>query len=314
MHGHVWTIGPRLRHVLSPAAPPASIHWTGRVADPALGSVRLTGRLRRVDGRRARDLLIVVHGLGGNAFSHYTVEAAIAAERAGLSCLRLNLRGADRRGEDFYHAAQVEDLAATVADSALARFEKIYLLGYSIGGHISLRYVAEGADHRVAAVAALCPPLDLSRSAKMIDRPERTLYRYHVLRGLKEMYEVTARRRPVPIPWEAARRITTIREWDERVVAPRHGFAGADDYWRRASVAPWLRRIRRPALLVCTARDPMVLAHTVRPALDGVDTVEKVWLDRGGHVGFPGRLDLGLGGGAGAGRVEDQVIAWLGRS
>ena len=65
-----------------------------------------------------------------------------------------------------------------------------------------------------------------------------------------------------------------------------------------------------PALVVSTRHDPMVFHHTVRPALRECEAVETVFLDRGGHVGFPEGVTLGWGD---AGSVFAQTIRWLER-
>lgn len=310
LHGHWHTVRPLLRQLVALAPPPPSRHWRTFLDDPVAGRVRLTGRLHEADPRAGRgdELLVVVHGLGGSHRSIYTAEAAHAALAAGVSCLRLNLRGADRKGTDYYHAGLTADLDAVLASPDLARFTKIYLLGYSVGGHLVLRYASERPDPRVRAVASNCAPVDLARGGAEIDKPKGAPYRTKVLGGLREIYAEVARRRPVPIPVEEAAKIRTLREWDERVIAPRHGFASADDYYARASVAPRLDRIAIPTLAVVAEQDPMVFVHTVRPHLEGRTNVRSVFLSRGGHVGFPRDVDLGLGH---VGDVEAQIVAWL---
>ena len=86
--------------------------------------------------------------------------AARAIAAHGWSCLRLALRGADGSGEDFYHAGLIDDLAATVDSAAFADYERIVIIGYSLGGHLALRYACEKPDSRVRAVAAICAPLE----------------------------------------------------------------------------------------------------------------------------------------------------------
>ena len=83
---------------------------------------------------------LVVHGLGSEIDAPYVVAAAQAAEARGLSCLRLYLRGADRKGEDFYHAGLTADLHAALASPTLASYDRVFVLGYSLGGHVTLRY------------------------------------------------------------------------------------------------------------------------------------------------------------------------------
>ncbi len=305
--GHYWTIVPRLRHSVRPLQAPEWRAWETSLEDPVAGRVPVTGRLRELPG--SEELVVLVHGLGGSTESHYMVRGARAAEAAGLSCLRLNLRGCDRQSHDFFHAGLTADLHAALASDGLRRYRRIYLTGYSLGGHVVLRLATEELDPRVAGVAALCAPLDLRLSQEEIDAPARWPYRRYLLRSLTGIFAAVSARRPQPLTIEEVARIRTIREWDDRVVAPRHGFAGALDYYARASVAQYLGDLRVPALLLNSEGDPMVPARPVRAVLGGdAPRLEVRWVAGGGHVAFPRRLDVGLGEGAG---VDAQVLGWL---
>ncbi|WP_437290336.1 alpha/beta fold hydrolase [Sorangium sp. So ce406] len=312
LHGHFWTIAPWLKHQLrAPALPPTS-PFSVHVDETPAGPVRLLGRIRHREGARA--ILVIVHGLGGTAESYYVVSAAAQAERAGLASLRVNLRGAGGDGAGIYHAGLFSDLHAAVASPELARYERVLLVGYSIGGHLALRYAASGShDPRLRAVAAICPPLDLARSVAAIDRPERWLYRQHVLSGLKEMYSAVASRRDVPLPLREALAIRTIREWDLRIMTRWFGYQSPEAYYASESAAPRLRDLGVPSLLVAAEADPMVPLDTVRPVLEAhplSPLLDVQWLQLGGHVGFPGTLSLGFGAAPG---LESQVIHWLER-
>jgi uncharacterized protein len=286
IRGHLWTIAPSLRHRLRPLPLPASRPWETGVADPLWGTVRLTGLLREVPA--SDEIVVLVHGLGGGTDSHYLSSGVAAAEAAGISSLRVNLRGADRQGEDFYHAGLTADLHAALASPELRRYRRLYALGYSLGGHVALRLGTEEGDPRLAAVAAICSPIDLARAQAEIDAPPLWLYRHHLLNGLKDIYDAVAARHPVPVPPAEVRRIPTIREWDDRVVAPRHGFADAADYYARASVAPRLPDLRVPALLLNSEHDPMVPARAVRAALDRpAPRLEVRWIPRRRPRGVP---------------------------
>ncbi|HEY0782862.1 MAG TPA: hypothetical protein VGE98_10425, partial [Thermoanaerobaculia bacterium] len=142
-----------------------------------------------------------------------------------------------------------------------------------------------------------------------IDGPGSGLYRRYLVTAMIRLYERIAARRPVPVPLVRVRRVRTVREWDELVVAARYGFTGADDYYARASVAPILSRLRVPSLLLNSSSDPMVPATSVRPALPAeAPRLTVRFVDGGGHVGFQRTLDLGLGGPPG---LDAQVLAWL---
>jgi predicted alpha/beta-fold hydrolase len=351
---HLRTVAHRLRETLAPPEAPPSEPWSTTVVDPRIGPVRLTGRLTaggegcpRPDPAPARSgsggesptepaprdegrptpLVLLVHGLGGSAESFSLRRAARAAADRGWASLRLNLRGAGLEGEDFYHAGLASDLHAALASPELAAHHPLFAVGFSLGGNLVLRMAAEPADPRLAAVAAVSPPLDLAACADAFDRPGRALYRAYLLSGLKRSYAAVAARRAVPLPPAAARRIRHIREWDDRLVAPRHGFADAADYYRRASAGPLLGRLRVPALVVAADDDPLVPADTLRPLLAGPPPgLEVRWLSGVGHLGFTTEVDLDLApanAGAGAAGLpasapaaaadgfEAQLLDWL---
>ena len=304
--GHFWTLAPFLRDSLAPPEAPPHTPWRTTCDDPDLGSIPITGVWSA--SKASRTLLVVVHGLGGSASSYYAIRAARAAQRARIDHLRLNLRGADRGGADYYHAGLVDDLVAAIASPELARYEHLLLLGYSLGGNMMLRYLAGVPDPRVRAAATVCSPVDLKAGAHGIDRPHRLPYRRHVLRGLKEIYAEVAARRTVPVAVEDAMRIDTMERWDDEVISPRHGFANARDYWSKTSACFVLGDVRVPALFLAEERDPMVLIDDVRPWIDRAGNLRQVVVRQGGHVGFPQKVDLGIGT---RGTVEDQVIQWM---
>ena len=302
-HGHLWTVGPYLRHAIKAAQPPRSVLWHTPVDE----HVRLTGRLSLHPDAQA--LVVLVHGLGGSAYARYMVAAARGAQALGMSSLRINLRGADRRGDGIYHAGLVEDLQAVLRSPIAQAHASVHMLGFSLGGHVTLRHATLDPDRKLKSVAAVCAPLDLKASASDIDRPYAAPYRRNVLTGLKDIFRQVADRRTVPISVDEADQITTIRDWDDRVVAPRFGFADAVDYWHKMSVGPRLSELQVPALYVTAAHDPMVRLDSVTPTLQqSQGALEVVVSQRGGHVGFPAGTDLGLGQ---SGDVYMQILGWL---
>lgn len=333
LSGHFWTLGGLALRTLRPAAPPPSERWKATLDDPDKGPVLLSGVLSRPPA--ARHLVVLVHGLGGSSESDYMAGAAASAWELGLATLRLSLRGADGEGGDFYHGGLTADLRTAAHDLA-GGFDTLGVLGFSLGGHIALRFATENLEPVPAAVAALCSPLDLAAGADAIDRPHMAIYRHYVLNKLKANYEKTAAAGSVPTPPETVRRVRTIRHWDALTVVPRFGFDDTDDYYRQASVGGRLDRLRAPALLVAAEHDPMIPPSAIRPALTalerqnspaapatdgesprvpdrrpaagGNDRLAVRWLPRGGHLGFPSTIDLGFGDRAGA---TTQTLAWL---
>lgn len=317
LQGHYWTIRSHLAAAYA-RAPAPERPWRGAVNDPVLGAVPLSGLWQPVPG--SRRALIVVHGLGGQAESPYLGAVTHAAQAAGMSTLRLSLRGAARDGADLYHAGSWQDVAAAAHSPELAEYPELSLVGYSLGGHVALSYAVNASDARLKSVAAVCPPLDLALGALEFDRAA-WIYRRHVLRALKQMFRaVLERHGPVPpyerIAWRDVARVERIVDWDQLVVAPRHGFRDAFDYYRRTSVGPRLPELPCRTLIVSAEHDPMVRFSTLAETLEAFTRSGALAstplvvrrLRRAGHLGFPSELDLGFGSAPG---IAPQLVSFL---
>ncbi|MCB9681115.1 MAG: alpha/beta fold hydrolase [Alphaproteobacteria bacterium] len=304
--GHAQTVLPALLARARPPTVPASTPWHTTVDDPRTGRLQLHGRLTTTD--RSDVLVVIVHGIGASSDAPYCRLAAAAAHALGLSSLRVDLRGADRTGAGIYHAGLTDDLDAVLADPVVGGFRAVVVLGYSLGGHVTLRTATHALPDNVRAVAAVCAPLHLDAAATWIDTPRRLPYRRHLLTGLREIHARVAAVRSDILPVADAARIHTLRAWDDRVVAPWFGFASAEDYYARASVGPRLDALTVPALAVHVDADPIVGPAAGVPGLRHVpDALTAVRIDRGGHVVLPPDADLGLGTGAG----DTAVLRWL---
>src|SRR4030095_16348003 len=99
--GHFWTIGPALRAALMPPAEIPSRPFQAVVHDSAIGPVRLSGML--CDASNSDTMVVIIHGISGNAHSPYCLAAAKAVAHAGHASLRISMRGADLSGEDIYN-------------------------------------------------------------------------------------------------------------------------------------------------------------------------------------------------------------------
>ena len=88
----------------------------------------------------------------------------------------------------------------------------------------------------------------------------------------------------------------TLRDFDDAVTAPLHGFRDAVDYWTRSSAKPLLGRIAVPTLVI-NARDDPFLPESALPTEREVSGAVKLEFPaRGGHVGFvsgpfPGNIE-----------------------
>lgn len=276
--GHLWTIAYHLDRRRQSLDLGSTQPFMLTFADPLTGDVTLSGTLHThlpASNPSTRSLVVVIHGLGGSANSGYMFEAAKAALDLGLDVLRVNLRGADVTGTDFYHAGLYADVLRVLNHETVQSYRNVYLLGISLGGHVALRTAGADVPSNLRSVAALCPPLDLGACSAAFDKKRQWLFRRHVLDSLKQSYArfaathaQTCQQLGLPSA-SSAHAIHSIGQWDRAIVAPRHGFESAARYYETQSVGPRLGEIRRPALILTTRWDPMVpyetTVHLLKP-------------------------------------------------
>ncbi|NJB68912.1 hypothetical protein GGQ74_002606 [Desulfobaculum xiamenense] len=240
-------------------------------------------------------LVIVTHGLEGHSRRKYVCGMARALNRAGWDVLARNCRGCGgemNRLPRFYHSGEIEDLHATVHHAlAVGRYRQIALVGFSMGGNQTLRYLGLDPDRvprEICAAVAVSAPCDLADSVRKLESlPAGRIYVEYLLHSLRAKVRAKHAMFPDIFDITGLDAISTFREFDERYTAPLFGFENAEDYWRKASSRPVLRDIRVPTLIL-NAKDDPFLGPRCYPE-DEARENPNLYLETpesGGHVGF----------------------------
>jgi predicted alpha/beta-fold hydrolase len=120
-----------------------------------------------------------------------------------------------------------------------------------------------------------------------LERPSNQIYQRHFVRNLKKRMRRKVRAFPEKFSPDGLTGVRTIREFDEAYTAPFHGFAGASDYYRRASALRVIGDISVPALIISAADDPFVPPTPFRDsAVLNNPHVTVALTPHGGHCGF----------------------------
>ena len=173
---------------------------------------------------------------------------------------------------------------------ATREYEKIALVGFSLGGNITLKYLGDlrsETDPRIRAAVAFSVPCDLASSAAQMAKPAQRIYMRRFLKCLRMKMRQKIAAHPERVEDHGLDQIRTFAEFDEKYTAPLNGFAGADDYWARCSSKPVLKNIRVPTLLVNARNDPF-LSPECHPA-EEAGASEHLYFENpayGGHIGF----------------------------
>ena len=238
-------------------------------------------------------LLAIIHGLTGCEDSLHVRATSRHFLEHGYPVLRMNLRGSlpsRPTSSGHYHAGRSEDIAAMFAQ--IDGFPHIVAMGVSLGGNVLLKHLGEAGDGtRLGAAIAVSVPLDLSTTSRRMQEIRNRFYHNHVLTMMKQ--EATAAgARLSDAERLAIEGAATVRDFDDRFIAPRFGFEGADDYYRRNSAVAFLDGIRCPTLMVHGRDDPWIpVALYEAHDWSRNPNLNLLLSDGGGHVGFHGRGD-----------------------
>jgi uncharacterized protein len=243
---------------------------------------------------RNHPTLIVLHGLEGSSEAHYMRGVAAKAWADGFNVVRLNQRncgGTEHLSRSLYHSGLTAD-PLFVLRELIKRdgLDRIAIAGYSLGGNLALKLAGElgtGAPPELKAVCGVSPVIELESCVRAIERRQNVVYQLNFVRNLRARMRRKAR--AFPGDWELAPlwRIWTIRAFDELYTAPHHGFAGASDYYHRASAMRVIDRIAIPALILTAEDDPFVPVEPFRdPRVAQNPNIRTIVTPHGGHCGF----------------------------
>ena len=236
-------------------------------------------------------LAILSHGLEGSADQGYIRGMAATLSADGWDVLAWHFRGC---GEEpnrlvrLYHSGATEDLSAVVVHAA-ASYSRIALIGFSLGGNLTLKYLGEAPPHRaVVAAAAISAPVDLAASARMLDQSwSNRIYLRRFISSLVAKVEAKALRFPDQIDARGSRALRTFQEFDDRYTSRLHGFRDAADYWKQASARQYLHQITVPALLLNARNDPFLAPECFPfPEAEKNPCLFFEAPESGGHLGF----------------------------
>jgi uncharacterized protein len=236
-----------------------------------------------LDWQATQKTVVLIHGLGGSHKSNYVVRTARKLFEYGYKVVRINLRGCGS-GKGLakrpYHGGTTEDVLAVLQRLKQENSSSpIILIGFSLGGNIVLKLGAElgKGQQLIEKSIAICPPIDIEETVRLLMRPSNYLYHRYYVKKLRREAK----------PWIQRRKFSSIPEFDNLVTAPNWGFNDAWDYYAKSSSRFVLSEIEHPCDILFAADDPFINYQSAfdRPLAPQV----KIWAtQRGGHLGFLG--------------------------
>ncbi len=236
-------------------------------------------------------IVLILHGLEGSVNSPYAKGMLHAIQEQGWRGVFMHFRGCSgemNRCPQSYHSGDTRDVAHIVdLLQRRERCEQIAAVGFSLGGNVLLKWLGElGTHNPLRAAVGISVPFELSKTASRIQQGFSRVYEHYFMRTLCRKIRDKFETRPAPIPLPVWDELRSLRDFDEKVTAPLHGFSSAEDYYQKSSCRQFLKDITIPTLLLQAKDDPFMTADVLPHPAELSPKVKLELTEQGGHVGF----------------------------
>lgn len=242
---------------------------------------------------KTNKLIIVLHGLEGNAQRPYMVATAKLFNQNNFDAVCVNFRGCS--GEQnikyrSYHSGATDDLHEIIQHIINTKhYSQIYIKGFSLGGNVTLKYLGEQRTipPQIKSAVAVSVPCYLYGSCLELHTFKNILYAERFKKHLIDRLAEKQKLFPNKISIDEIKKIKTLKDFDDAYTSKAHGFKDALDYYEKSSSLQFLPNIKVPSLII-NALDDSFLSPECFPVKEAKNNTN-LFLEmpkNGGHVGF----------------------------
>ena len=247
---------------------------------------------------RSNKVLVILHGLDGNAQRPYVLGLAHHFNKYGWDVAAINFRGCSGEINKLYksyNAGASEDLDLVIT-SILSKkqYETLAINGFSLGANLLLKYLGEGNDlpQELKAAVAISAPCDLYASLKKLEESRNWIYSTRFIMQLKKQLFLREKHFPEEITKEQISNCTNLFQIDELYTSQAHGYASALEYYEKSSALSFLANIKTPTLLINAKNDGFLSENSSPyPIAENSLNLYLETPEYGGHVGFLQKKD-----------------------
>ncbi len=197
-------------------------------------------------------------------------------------------------GKDFVQIAAVTQKMGCPAP--------FWFTGYSLGGQLALWGVqaaetvsqwGHNLDFNASDIggsAVICPSLDSNRSLTyLMKHPVGKYLEKAITKALRKLAKQIHQYHPNAIDLSLIEKISSIREFDEKLVIPQLGFNTVEAYYHASSPLPFLPNLTKPTLILYAADDPLfdpTIVSDLQQIAQHNSAINLLLTRYGGHVGY----------------------------
>lgn len=238
-----------------------------------------------------KPIIVLLHGLQGSKNSHYIKSMLSAIKAKGWIGVLIHFRGCSgkpNKKAHSYHSGFTHDIHYFTEQLTIRYPDcKFAIIGYSLGGNVLIKYLAETQNTPYSCATVICAPLHLASCSEKINRGFSKIYQKYLLDMLKQATEEKIQLGLIDnISLKELEQMKTMLDFDNKVTAPLNGFENAEHYYQASSGINVLKQINTPCLIIHAKDDPFI-SHQHVTSIDSLpENIIFEVSDYGGHVGF----------------------------
>lgn len=243
---------------------------------------------------QSKNLAIIIPGMESNAEREYVRNLASRIQKRNWNVLIPDHRSCgDKMNNKYrsYHSGNTSDLREII-DSIAKPYKNITLIGFSLGGNITLKYLGEKKpNNKIIKAFAISTPLDLAYSSQLLEKKENAIYSKRFMRKLKKRLFSKQLQFPNKVKKEDIIKLKTLKDFDNLYTSQAHGFKDADEFYKLNSSINFIDKISTETHIINAQNDPMIFLR--HHEVSKINSNKKIFLHlerAGGHVGFPKAL------------------------
>jgi len=242
--------------------------------------------------KKSKTITLILHGLEGSSNSSNVKGIVKVINQNNWDAVVFNFRGCSGIPNNLlsaYHSGKTDDLDFVVKHLQKS-YEEIFLVGFSLGGNIILKYLGEKHEsiRAIKKAVTISVPCDLKSSAIQMEKLSNKVYMNRFLKTLKnKVFSKCKIHTEHFINLELIKNAKTFSDFDNEYTAPIHGFRTANNYWKVNSSKQFLKSSVTPTLLINALDDPFLTKKCF--PFEIANASKTLFLEtpkKGGHMGF----------------------------
>lgn len=248
------------------------------------------------DGDPKEPTIFILHGLAGNSESPDIKNFVQKIHDRNWNAVVMNARGQSGEANRLVftnHAGRSQDVQWAVFHVLFThQIDRMYVVGFSIGANMLLKWLGEDAKDVSPAVkkaVAVSTAFDLEKVADLLDSCwfSRNVYVRSMLSVLKPLALHKEEKFPGSLNVKAVEKAETFHVYDREVTAKLNGFEDEKEYWTKSSSVHYLKDIKVPTLIIHAANDPFLpVDYFPFSEIKSNPNISLLMTGDGGHLGF----------------------------